>query len=150
MLKVELLMKSHVFLGNAAIIFLLITIVAIKKGNVGVSRVYALVSSVLLGLCSLFGGYWYIRYYPGVRNLLKASEWSWAHRFFMETKEHVFFQVFLLSLFLTILLFRENDEQALRLASRVAWLTIGTAVLVNVFGHFVDLGITLILATHGG
>ncbi len=149
MLNIEILLKSHVILGNMGIILLLGMIIAVKSGKLKSARWLSVLSSLSLILCSIAGGYWYIVYYPGPRKLLKASQYSWAHRFFMEVKEHIFFQVLLLALVAMLLLFAD-DEKARQMAVKTAWLAVAIAILVNVFGHVVNMGTTLVMLGHGG
>ncbi len=53
------------------------------------------------------GGYWYLRFYPTDKTLILSGPWPFAHNFFMETKEHMFFVVAILAFLLPIAT-REN------------------------------------------
>ncbi len=65
-------------------------------------RTVSVAGAVLMWLSFLIGGYWYVKYYGADKALIKAGPWPFAHSFFMETKEHVFFSLLLLASYLPI------------------------------------------------
>lgn len=58
--------------------------------------------AALVWLSYLFGGYWYVMYYAADKAIIQAGPWPFAHTFFMETKEHLFFALLLISTYLPI------------------------------------------------
>jgi len=50
----------------------------------------------------LLGGYWYTHFYRIDRQMILQGPVPWAHSFFMETKEHLFFVTLVLALYLPL------------------------------------------------
>jgi hypothetical protein len=50
----------------------------------------------------MLGGYWYTNFYPADKAIILKGPWPFAHNLFMETKEHLFFLVLVLALYLAI------------------------------------------------
>jgi hypothetical protein len=50
----------------------------------------------------MLGGFWYVNYYYADKAVILKGPWPWAHNFFMETKEHLFFIPLILALYLPI------------------------------------------------
>lgn len=65
-------------------------------------RVAALAVAVFVWLAFLFGAYWYVQFYAADKAIILAGPWPFAHRFIMETKEHMFFTLLLLGTFLPL------------------------------------------------
>jgi hypothetical protein len=59
-------------------------------------------------LAWIFGGQWYVEYYPSEKAMILKGSWPFAHTFFMEVKEHLFFIPLILSLYLPIVSTRNN------------------------------------------
>lgn len=62
----------------------------------------AMWGAVFIWLAYVTAGYFYVFHYGGDKAIIKAGPWPWAHSLFMETKEHLFFLVLLLSTYLVI------------------------------------------------
>lgn len=56
----------------------------------------------------IFGGQWYVDYYPSEKAMILKGSWPFAHNFFMEAKEHLFFTPLILSLYVLIVSSRNN------------------------------------------
>jgi hypothetical protein len=98
-------MMSHVLLGILGILFavaLFVDVVNANEKNSGRIKKLSLAVAVLIVLAFLVGGYWYVVYYGIDRDIIKAGKWPWAHNYFMEVKEHIFFVMLLLSIYLPI------------------------------------------------
>jgi predicted membrane channel-forming protein YqfA (hemolysin III family) len=59
---------------------------------------------VSMWLSYLIGGHWYVTYYAGDKAIILAGDWPWAHKFFMEAKEHLFFILLMAATYLPIAL----------------------------------------------
>jgi Na+/H+-translocating membrane pyrophosphatase len=99
------LMMLHVLFGVLGILFAVALFVDVLNAHEGNYRRIKKLSSavaILIVLAFLIGGYWYVVYYGADREIIKAGKWPWAHNYFMEVKEHIFFSLLLLSIYLPI------------------------------------------------
>jgi hypothetical protein len=62
----------------------------------------SILCAALIWLTYIIGGYWYVVHYAPEKAIIKAGPWPFAHDIFMETKEHVFLMLLLLSTYLPI------------------------------------------------
>lgn len=62
----------------------------------------ARLSALFMAATAFVGGYWYVRFYPADRAMILKGPWPFAHNLFMETKEHLFFAVLILALYLPV------------------------------------------------
>ena len=106
---VQGVMMSHVALGVLGILLavaLFMDVLNVSEKNIARIRKLSLAVSVLMILAYVVGGYWYVVYYGQDRDIIKAGQWPWAHNYFMEVKEHVFFMLLLLGIYLPIAVYR--------------------------------------------
>ncbi len=110
-------------------------------------------TTIFLWLSYLIGGWWYVVYY-GVavsnsdKSIILAGPWKWSHTFFMETKEHFFFMLILLSILLPIVVFRNPvfKERKIRNLTIVIALTIVVLGLgMEGFGAMITKGVKMSL-----
>ncbi len=64
--------------------------------------------AVFMTLTFITSGFWYITYYASDKALILKGPWAFAHTILMESKEHIFFGIFLLALFLPFISRRNN------------------------------------------
>jgi len=101
----ELILMLHPTFGVLAIlasVWVFVEALNARDSNQGRIRTATLTVAVLMWLTYLVAGYWYVVFYGADKALIKAGPWPFAHSFFMETKEHVFFIVLLLASYLPI------------------------------------------------
>ncbi len=89
-------------LGIIAAVWVFVETLNASPSNLGRIRLAAKTSAVMIWLAYLVAGYFYVFYYGGDKAIIKAGPWPWAHTFFMENKEHMFFIVLLLATYLPI------------------------------------------------
>ncbi|WP_428539989.1 hypothetical protein [Profundibacter sp.] len=89
-------------LGIIAAVWVFVATFNVTHENVGRIRLAAKTSAVMIWLAFIVAGYFYVVYYGGDKAIIKAGPWPWAHSFFMENKEHMFFMVLVLATFLPI------------------------------------------------
>jgi hypothetical protein len=85
--------------------------------------------AIFMWLAYIAAGYYYVLYYGGDKAIIKSGPWPWAHGLFMETKEHIFFLVLLLSTFLAIAVSGDVAKEAGR-RKLVLWSSAGVVALV--------------------
>jgi len=127
----ELILLAHPSFGVLAILAALwVFTEAINNSDTsrGRLRTMSLVSAGLMWLSYLVGGYWYVVYYAADKALINAGPWPFAHGFFMEVKEHIFFSLLLLSTYLPIAVFSLTSGK-LALKPVVLWVSAWIVVL---------------------
>ncbi|OEG00108.1 hypothetical protein BHF71_06170 [Vulcanibacillus modesticaldus] len=127
----------HVIFGVWGIImaiWAIVEILNISESNYKRLRTVSLLSSIFIWISYIVGGWWYWVYYGakevGDKYVIKGGPWPWAHGFFMETKEHLFFIVLLLSMLLVIIV----KNQAIIHNKKFQTLALTVAVIVVIFG----------------
>jgi len=93
------------------------------------------------------GGYWYVHFYPAEKALILKGPWPFAHNFFMETKEHLFFVTAILAKLLPIAT-RErpySDAAERKLVLSIAALIAITGLAVEGAGAIIDHGVKVAL-----
>jgi|SRR3989344_5280856 len=111
------LIGIHAFFGEFAVFaFLWVFVEMFNPNEKSIERAK---TAALLGVIFIFaswivGGASYVFFYgPEVKPLIKAGPESWAHSIFMETKEHVFLFLPILSI-LALTTLRTFDEELIR------------------------------------
>ena len=151
----ELMTMPHVVLGVAGIIaafWAAIEAVNCLEGNPVRLKIAGITTMISMWLSYLFGGWWYVVYYGAAgqsdKNIILAGPWKWAHTFFMEAKEHIFFMLLLLSILLPLVVFRNEiyRNKGLRTLTIVIALTIALLGLgMEGFGAMISKGVKISL-----
>lgn len=123
----------HVVFGVWGIIFAvwaLVELLNISEKNLKRLKISSVLSLIFIWLSYIIGGWWYVVYYGGDKSIIKAGPFPEAHSFFMEAKEHIFFILLLLSMYLPIIIFKNNviENKAIK------WLAITVAIIVVILG----------------
>ena len=108
---IQVSVMVHVLFGVLGIILavaLLVYVLNVSEKNIPTIRSLSLWTALSMILSYVIGGWWYVVHYSAERAIIRAGQWSWAHTFFMEWKEHVFFALLFLSILLPIIAYR-ND-----------------------------------------
>ena len=110
-------------------------------------RAVSLAGALLMWLSYLLGGYWYVRYYGADKALINAGPWPFAHSFFMETKEHLFFSLLLLATYLPLAAFSltAGKSQGRGLVLWVAAWIVLLGLSMEGAGAFISMGVKVAL-----
>ena len=130
-------MMSHVLIGVLGILFtvaLFVDVLNAKEGNIERIKKLSVAVAVLIVVAFLVGGYWYVVYYGADRDIIKAGQWPWAHNYFMEVKEHLFFLMLLLGIYLPIAVYGITPLTNKRNKN----LILGICVLIVLIGLFME------------
>jgi len=146
---VQGVMMVHVALGVIGIMFavaLFVDVLNVNEGNIERIKKLSLAVAVLIVLAYIIGGYWYVVYYGHDRDIIKAGQWPWAHNYFMEVKEHLFFVMLLLSIYLPIAVYRnaplmEKDKRCLVLV--ICALIVVLGFFMEGAGGIIGKGVTM-------
>ena len=142
----EMILMLHPVFGILAILaalWLFVEVLNLSQTNLVRVKIAAIFQVVCMWGAYLVGGYWYVQFYATDKSLIKAGPWPWAHSFIMETKEHVFFILLLLSIYLPILVFTNNilvNKDARRLMLWVAALIVLLGLGMEGAGAIVSMG----------
>ena len=142
-------MMLHVVLGVLGIIFavaLFMDTLNFTEEHFERTKKLSLAVAVCMVLSFLIGGYWYVVYYGHDRDIIKAGQWPWAHNYFMEVKEHLFFLLLMLSVYLPIAVYKNiplTDKGKRNLILGISMLIILLALFMEFAGGIISKGITL-------
>jgi len=142
-------LMSHVALGVLSImcvVALFVDVLNINEGNIERIKKLSLAVAVLIVLAYLIGGYWYVVYYGHDRDIIKAGQWPWAHNYFMEVKEHIFFVLLLLGIYLPIAVYRNvplAEKQKRNLVLGIAALIVLLGFFMEGAGGIISKGVTM-------
>ncbi len=95
------------------------------------SKLFWLTTLSLLGVW-IVAGYWYVHFYGVDKTMILKGPWPWAHSFFMETKEHLFFIALLLGLYLPLLAREDLQAKAPR---NIAFVTLAGIVTLLLYAE---------------
>ena len=147
------IMMSHVFfgvLGTLLAAALFVDILNVKDANLKRIKVMALAVTTFIILAYLVGGYWYVVHYAPDKALILAGTWPWAHKYFTEVKEHIFFTLLLLALYLPIVACNVLEGAGYKkLALTVTGLIVLLGLTMDGFGAIMAMGVRMGL-TGGG
>jgi len=151
----ELVLLLHPTFGVLAIlasVWVFVETLNAREDNQGRIRLASISVAAFLWLAYVVGGYWYVVFYGGDKAIIKAGPWPFAHSFFMESKEHLFFTLLLLGSFLPIVAF--NDLAASKPArTLVLWVTTLIVLLslaMEGAGAFIGMGVKVALLAQQG
>lgn len=145
----EIILMLHPTFGMLAVltaVWVFVDVLNANQRNLARIRSASLALTVLMWLSFILGGYWYVRYYGIDKAIIKAGPWPFAHAFFMETKEHLFFPLLLLSTYLPIAAAGSRllaDRSARNLVLTVAALIVLLGLAMEGSGAIVALGVKM-------
>jgi len=128
--------------GCLAALWVFVEALNAQPANAARVRRGALMVAVCMGAAWICGGYWYVHFYPAEKALILNGPWPFAHNFFMETKEHLFFVTAILAFLLPITT-REKlylNSAARRLVLSVAGLIVITGLAMEGAGAIINHG----------
>lgn len=123
-----------------------------SEHNRGRIRLSAALAAILMVITWVTAGYWYVVYYPADKAIILKGAWPFAHRFFMEAKEHAFFITLILSLYLWLVAVKENffqNRTARTLALWVAAMVVVSAFAMEGAGSIISMGVKMGLTQAG-
>jgi hypothetical protein len=115
-------------LGILAAVWVIAEAINASPENAGRIRVAALAVTAFIVAAWVLGGFWYVNYYYADKAVILKGPWPWAHDFFMETKEHLFFIPLILALYLPI---AARNKLHLSRGARNMVLAVAALVMLN-------------------
>jgi len=146
----EIILMFHVLFGVGCIVttvWLFVDVLHASEANLNRIRWLSRAAAAFMWLAFLVGGYWYVIFYAADKAIILKGPWPFAHRFFMETKEHLVIMLLLLVTYLPIA--ASNNLAANQEARRlVLWLTAVIALLglmIEGHGAIIAMGVKVAL-----
>lgn len=130
-------------LGIIAAIWVIVETINASQGNQNRIRIASLVVAVLIFLTWMTSGYLYVLYYAADKAIILKGLWTFAHSFFMESKEHLFFMTLALSFLLPIVTRMKNiaeSKQTRILIISIAGLIVLSGLALEMAGAVIALG----------
>ena len=142
----EMILMLHPTFGVLALVsavWVFVETLNVREANAGRIRNVGALTAILMWLAYIAGGYWYVSFYAGDKAIINAGPWPFAHSFFMETKEHVFLMLLLLTTFLAIAVRGEivKSQSSQRLILWVSGLIVLMTLATEGAGAFVSMGV---------
>jgi hypothetical protein len=149
----DLILLAHAGCGATgclAAIWVFVEALNATPGNAVRLQRVALAVAVCMSAAWICGGYWYVHFYPAEKDLILHGPWPFAHNFFMETKEHLFFVTAILALLLPIAAREKvySNPAARKLVLSVAGLVAVAGLAVEGAGAVIDHGVKVALLQH--
>jgi hypothetical protein len=115
-------------LGMIAALWVFVEALNASAANQSRIKIAAYATTACILLAWVLGGFWYVTYYAAEKAAILKGPWPWAHDFFMETKEHLFFIPLILALYLPIVASRRLASNA---TARAMVLTVAGFIVLN-------------------
>ena len=134
-------------LGSMAALWVFLEALNARPESAARIRKAALLCAIAMGAAWIFGGYWYVYFYPAEKAIILKGPWPFAHNLFMETKEHLFFITGLLSFYLVVAV-RDKiyaSAAARKMVLSVSLLIVLTGMAVEGAGAIIDHGVKIAL-----
>ena len=138
-------LSTHVIAGIIGLCASYALLMALFKRvpSLAVLRISSLVAFLSYFLSWLAGGYYYVFYYgANVKPVIQGGDYPWVHAVFMESKEHLFLFLPILTLALTLVFFFLGNDALVNRRTRHG--IIAVASLIAVIALFVTLSGILI------
>lgn len=129
-------------LGTLSAAWVAVEALNAREENAARTRAAALIVAACMLMAWILGGYWYLHSYPADKAIILKGPWPFAHSLFMETKEHLFFLVLVLSLYLAIAVRDKLHENAgaRKMVLCVSILIVLSGLAMEGFGAIVNRG----------
>lgn len=138
-------------LGTIAAVWVFVETLNAREQNLRRIRTAALAVTIFMIAAWLFGGFWYLHFYPAEKAMILQGPWPFAHNVFMETKEHLFLMTLILSFYLPIAAWDKvsSSAAARRMALCVAALIALSGLAIEGSGAVIDHGVKVALLRPG-
>lgn len=144
------LLMSHAVLGSLlglAGVWLFVDVLNVKEENLARIRTMSLIVAILMWVTYLLAGYFYVVDYGIDKAFILKGPWTFAHDFFMESKEHVVMMLLVLATYLPIIV-RTNlavNKGARKIALWATGLLVLTSVAMEGAGAIISMGVRVAL-----
>jgi len=146
----EIILMTHVLLGVICVVGSVWIFVDVLHASPANEQRIKYVSRVVAGamwLAFLVAGWWYVNRYAPDKAIILKGPWPFAHKFFMESKEHLVILLLLLASYLPIVTARSlaADKDARKLALWVSALIVLLGLGMEGEGAVIAMGVKVAL-----
>jgi hypothetical protein len=133
--------------GCLAALWVLVETINPTPTNASRIRRAAMLTALCMAAAWIFGGYWYVHFYPADKAFILKGPWPLAHDLFMETKEHLFFDTAILAFLLPLATREKLDANAAarKLVLALAGLILVTGLVMEGAGAVISHGVKVAL-----
>jgi hypothetical protein len=147
---IDIILMAHVVFGMLCILAALWVFVDVLNANEkNLSRIkwMSRAAAVFMWFAFLIGGYWYVVFYPADKAIILKGPWPFAHKYFMETKEHLVIMLLLLATYLPIAASHNlsTNKDARRLVLWVAAIIPLLGLMIEGHGAIIAMGVKVAL-----
>jgi hypothetical protein len=149
----EIILMAHVLFGVGCIIatvWVFVDVLNAREANLIRIKRMSMAAAAFMWAAFLIGGYWYVVFYPADKAVILKGPWPFAHKYFMETKEHLVIMLLLLVSYLPIAAANNlaANPAARRLVLWVAALIPLLGLLIEGHGAVIAMGVKVGLLPH--
>jgi len=134
--------------GFITTVWFFVEILNISENNLKRINIASFSTTIFMIFTWITSGYWYIVYYASDKALILKGPWAFAHSLIMESKEHIFFIILILSLFLPIISIKNNllnNKKARSLVLVLASLIIFSSLMLEIAGAIISFAVRMSL-----
>ncbi len=139
----QLLHPALGMLGVIAAIWVFVETINATSNNQNRIQIASIVVAVFIFSTWMASGYLYVLYYAADKAIILKGPWAFAHSFYMESKEHLFFMTLVLSILLPIVARMKNiaESKSTRiLILTIAGLIVLSGLVIEAAGAVIALG----------
>jgi hypothetical protein len=150
----ELLLMTHVFFGVACVLaalWVFVDVLNATEANQNRIRWMSRAAAVFMWIAFFVGGYWYVVFYSADKTVILKGPWPFAHKYFMETKEHLVIMLLMLATYLPVVAAGNlaANKDARRLALWISGIIPLLGLLMEGHGAIIAMGVKVaLLAKH--
>jgi uncharacterized membrane protein YwaF len=140
----------HVLFGVLCILatlWVFVDVLNANEKNLRRIKWLSLAAAVFMWLAFFAGGYWYVVFYPADKAIILNGPWPFAHKYIMETKEHLVIMLLMLATYLPIAASNNlaANKDARRLVLWVAALIPLLGLMIEGHGAIIAMGVKVAL-----
>ncbi len=144
----EIILMAHVLFGVACIIaavWVFVDVLNANEKNLARIRWMSRAAAVFMWMAFLIGGYWYVVFYSADKTIILKGPWPFAHKYFMETKEHLVIMLLMLATYLPIAASNNvtANKDARRLVLWVAAMVPLLGLMIEGHGAVISMGVKM-------
>ena len=130
----EVLLTMHTMVAIITLHIIIWMMIVVKNKKLNPLALRKLSVIVLAGMVVTWvvAGYWYVVFYGDDKQVIIKSSWNLAHKFFMETKEHIFFISLILAFYLPFVTFL-NDLKENEMAKKLIFSILSILLILTLY-----------------
>jgi hypothetical protein len=146
----EIILMAHVLFGVVCIMATVWVFAdALNANDVNLKRIrwISRAAAVSMWISFFIGGYWYVVLYPADKAIILKGPWPFAHKYFMETKEHLVIMLLMLVTYLPIAASNNlaGNKDARRLVLWISAIIPMLGLMIEGHGAIIAMGVKVAL-----